>query len=141
MAMTRTWSFTRLWAMIVATWFAAVAAGLATNEGSALRMIPLALAIVPAFLAGSWAGSHREIRDWSMIRLVAMWGLCAAGFGAASDMSDSWPAAALIALPVAILSIRWLELRRELPALPSLSAQDPVRLTTPPTGSPGAPRS
>jgi hypothetical protein len=103
----------------------------------------LGLAMVPALLAGAWAGEHPEIREWPRARLIAMWVLAGAACLAASDLVHYVRlTAAIIAAPVALLSFRWYELNSGPPepaALPpSTTTTDAV---TAPQSPPGAPPS
>lgn len=107
----RSWSLTKLWAVTALIW--AVAGGLAevADYFDVFEMGPAALAFLPAFLAGAWAGEHPEIRDWPRIRLIAMWVLLGLGYFGATDFLHHWRvAAAALAAPPTILTLRWLEL-------------------------------
>jgi hypothetical protein len=129
MASIQSWSFTRLWAVSAFIWL--VAAGMAevADYFDVLGLAVLAVAFLPAFLAGAWAGEHPEIQQWPRIRLIAMWVLVLIGFGGATDFLDHWKlAAAAAAAPVTILTIRWYELVGSAPALPPL----PPPVTTEP---------
>ena len=127
----RNWSFTKLWAMTAGVWVLAALAGAAADYFDRFGVVVLVLAFIPAFLAGGWAGEHPEIAVWPRTRLIAMWALALCALVGATDCLDHWRlAAAAIAAPVAILTIRWYELtagtgpRTELsppPASPTLS--------------------
>ncbi len=118
----RTWSLTRFWAVTAVCWLAAVV----LSQGSG-PLFGLVLAVIPAFLAGAWAGSHDEIRTWPVIRVVALWVVPAGTMTAAGDgLLREWKIAASIVLaPVAIFTVRWFELRRARPAQPELLPSPP----------------
>ena len=111
MAPIRSWSFTRLWAVTAFLWLVAGGAAAAADYFEFFGVGVLALGLLPAFLAGAWAGEHPDIREWPRVRLIAMWVLVVIGFTGATDYLDHWRlAAAVVAAPASILTIRWYEL-------------------------------
>jgi hypothetical protein len=116
MPSTRSWSFTTLLAAIVGTWFLAIGAWIVSADAPFLHVVSLGLALLPPFLAGSWAGAHPEIRDWSRIRLGALWLLAVVAVLAIDEQRGEWKLAVIVVAPVAILTIRWLEVRRSAPS-------------------------
>jgi hypothetical protein len=123
-------------------WLAAAFMSAVSGEGGGGRLLALVLAGVPPFLAGAWAGSHPEIRDWPVIRLVALWFFPICGLVGASDsLSAEWQFVAMIVLaPVAILTVRWFELRggrsSRAVSLPPALPETPIPATTPGKGTP-----
>jgi hypothetical protein len=140
----RNWSFARLWAVTAAVWLVALAAGNVLDYFDIGGLGTFALAAVPAFLAGAWAGTHPEIGSWQRTRLVAMWCLAFAAFFGATEYVGHWRAlAAVIAAPVAILSLRWYELTGGGPPRPELSpppGPEPVVTPPPPPSRRSLPR-
>lgn len=116
MLSTRSWSFTTLWAAIVGTWFLAIGVWVVSADAPFLRVLSLGVALLPPFLAGSWAGAHPELRDWSLIRIGALWLLSVVAVLAINEQQGEWKLAVIVAAPVAILTIRWLEVRRSAPS-------------------------
>lgn len=107
----RNWSFTKLWAVSAIVWAFAALAGAAADYFDRLGVVVLLLAFIPTFLAGGWAGEHPEIATWPRTRLIAMWTLALCAVVGMTDYLDHLRlAAAVIAAPVAILTIRWYEL-------------------------------
>ena len=86
-----------------------------------------ALAFLPAFIAGAWAGEHPEIRDWPRMRLISMWVLLGLGYLGVSDYMHHWRfAAAVAAAPAAVLTLRWFELAgHSATTLPTPKTTDP----------------
>lgn len=133
----RAWSFTKLWTVTAVSWFAAMLAEAASDYFDVFDGAVLVLALVPAFLAGAWAGEHAEIGTWPRARVVAMWVVAGAAYFGATDMLDHWRLAAVaVAAPVAVLTFRWYELTEAARTLPS--AQAPA-LDPPSNGSPETP--
>jgi hypothetical protein len=129
MAPIRSWSFTRLWAVSALIWLVAAGAAVAADYFDEFGIGVLAVAFLPAFLAGAWAGEHPEIREWPRVRLIAMWVLVLIGFAGATDYLDHWKLAlAVVAAPATILTIRWYELVTSTPPAPTL----PPPVTTEP---------
>ena len=138
----RTWSFTRLWAVAAGYWLAAIVFAALSVEAGPARLLALILASVPAFLAGAWAGSHAEIRDWPIIRLVAIWVFPAfALFGASGTMlRERTFVAAIVFAPILVLTVRWFELRGAgrslIEVAPPAMTEAPITMTTPRSGTP-----
>lgn len=132
----RNWSFTKFWAVTAGVWVLAALAGAAADYFDRLGLVVLIIAFIPGFLAGGWAGEHPEIAAWSRARLIAMWALAACTFVGATDFLDYWRlAAAVIAAPVVILTIRWYELTGARGSRTELPAPPPGSTLSPPTDS------
>lgn len=107
----RNWSFSKLWAVTGMIWLMAAGATEVADYFDAFEVGVAALAFLPAFIAGAWAGEHPEIRDWPRMRLISMWVLLGLGYLGLSDYMHHWRfAAAVAAAPAAVLTLRWFEL-------------------------------
>jgi hypothetical protein len=140
----RTWSFARFWSVTALIWVAAgLVSGMGSQNEAPAHIIALGLAFVPAFVAGEWAGTHPEIRDWPLARLLAMWLFAIlAVMGMSDALRDARFVASVVLAPVAILTVRWVEMlgsRRSTigrgePFVPP--PPTPVPVSTPSSGTP-----
>jgi hypothetical protein len=111
MAPISTWSFTKLWAVSGMIWLIAAGASVVADYFNTFELGAAAIAFLPAFLAGAWAGEHPEIREWPRVRLISMWAMLGLGYFGLTDFIDHWRlAAAVAAAPAVILTLRWFEL-------------------------------
>lgn len=123
----RSWSFAKLWAVTGTIWLIAAGASVVADYFNTFEIGVAAIAFLPAFLAGAWAGEHPEIRDWPRVRLIAIWVMVGLGYFGLTDYLDHWRlAAAVAAAPAAILTLRWFELAGHIGSnLPVPKATDP----------------
>ncbi len=135
----KTWSFARLWAISAAIWLLALSVGELLDYFDLGSLATFAFATIPAFLAGAWAGSHPEIGNWPRVRVAAMWSFALAGFLGVAEHVGHWlTLAAVLAAPVAILTLRWYELTQGVPRLsaPAPSSGSYSVITPPPPPPP-----
>jgi hypothetical protein len=129
----RTWSFAKLWAVAAVIWVVAFSVRDLLDYFDLGNFLPFAIAAIPAFLAGAWAGTHPEIVEWPRARLGALWGFTAAAFFGVSGCVGHWRALAVaLAAPAAVLSLRWYELTQGRPTL----RQGPATIVPPPPPPP-----
>jgi len=114
-------------------WLSAIAVANLTADLRGGRMVAVVLAAMPGFLAGAWAGTHPEIREWPLIRLISIWLFPMLGLVAVSDTLRGEGGVVALALfaPVAIFTVRWFELRGSRGARPVS-----IPATTPGGGTP-----
>lgn len=129
----RTWSFTKFWSVSVILWLLAAAVG---NLGyyDSFALLAAGLGLLPAFLAGAWAGSHPEIGHWPRVRLFSMWTMVIGAIIVLNDNSGWRIPLVVIGAPATIFTLRWYELtqtqsRIEPPSNPIIPPD------TPPGGS------
>lgn len=137
----RTWSFSKLVAVAAVIWLVALGIGELLDYLDLGNVVTFAVAAIPAFLTGAWAGSHPEIAGWPRVRLGAVWLFAVAAFLGASDCIGHWRALAVaLAAPAAILTLRWYELTGGVPRLTGPTPPpDPYSIVTPPP-PPGPPQ-
>lgn len=123
----RSWSFTKLWAATAAIWVIAGGASAVADYFNTFELGAAAIAFLPAFLTGAWAGEHPEIRDWPKIRLISMWAMLGLCYFGLTDFIHHWRLAAAVgAAPAMILTLRWFELAGHFGAsLPPSKSTDP----------------
>lgn len=132
----RAWSFTKFWTVSVILWFiAALLNDVNHYFYRSFGLLQVIFAFSPAFIAGSWAGTHPEIGQWPRVRIVTMWTMVLLVAAALNDTMNSWTfPLVLLGAPAAIFTLRWYELTGGRQQLPK-PAEPVVPPTTPPNGS------
>jgi len=115
----RQWSFARLWAVTAFCWLGALVVGEVLDYFDLGGLATFAIALIPAFLAGAWAGTHPDIAGWPRVRVAAMWAFTLGLFVAATECVGHWRVVGVaLAAPVAVLTLRWYELTGGAPRAP-----------------------